>query len=169
MAPFSQRVSTRPEIVAFLSVCIQTCTDGEKGFALAAADVRAPSLKAYFQGKFQERADFVLALQESVDAQGRFAENEGSTGGALHRGLVEARKVVEGSSDELVLQECLRGELAALEAYDAARARTPLDSLPPALRAQYTRQRKSIEGTVEYLRRRLRADAESRARPISRS
>lgn len=162
MPPFSLHMSTRSEIVAILSACIETCTDGGRGFAFAAAEVRAPSLKAYFQGKFEERADFVLALQKSVEES--YSEIEGSAVGALHRGLVEVRKLVERRSDELVLQECLRGELAALKAYDAACARVPFDSLPPALRIQYTSQRKAIEGTVDYLRRRLRADAEAEGR-----
>lgn len=161
MSPFSQRVSTWSEIVAFLGVCIETCTDTERGFSVAATAVRAPSLKAYFRGKVQERADFVLALQESVNEQERSAGNEGSVRGTVHRDLVAARQIFEGPSDESVLEECLRAEVAALKAYDGACSHGPLESLSPGLRAQFARQRKAIQGTVEYLRRRLRDDAAS--------
>lgn len=158
--PFMSQSVVVPEsdvgaIVAVLSACIETCTDGEKGFSLAAADVRDIELKAYLLGKAEERADFVMALQEAVQALGRFPENEGTVKGAVHRGIVAVRKVIEGRSDDLVLQECLRGEIAALHAYDLAIRRTPLDGMPSTVRGLIVHQYTAHERCVADLRHRL--------------
>lgn len=143
------------EIVSVLSTCIETSTDGEKGYALAAADVRDVTLKAYFRGKGEERADFVLAAQEAVKDLGRVPENEGSTKGAVHRGLVGLRKVVEGRSDRLIVEECLRGEIAAATVYDALVRKAPLDGMPATVRALVIHQYRAVQSAIVELRQKL--------------
>lgn len=147
--------ATTRAVVTVLNGCIETCTDGEKGYASAAADVRDVGLKAYFQRKAEERADFVLALQEAVGKLSAVPENEGSVAGALHRGLVGARKALEGRSDHLLLEECLRGELAAHEAYTKAIASACLDAESSTIRALLVHQHDALERSVAELRRRL--------------
>lgn len=146
--------STRAAVTV-LNGCIETCTDGEKGYATAAADVRDVGLKSYFQGKSEERADFVVALQEAISALSAVPENEGSTAGALHRGFVGIRKALEGRSDALVLEECLRGEKAALAAYEKAIAHASLDVASSTLRALLVHQRDAITRSVAELQHRL--------------
>jgi uncharacterized protein (TIGR02284 family) len=147
--------SKRGEIVTALNSCIETCTDGEKGYAIAAADVRDLGLKAYFQGKAEERADFVVALQEAVAALEATPENEGSAAGALHRGLVGVRKAIEGRSDKLLVEECLRGEVAALAKYDAALGHVSENDEPTTLRALLVHQQEILGKSIAELRRRL--------------
>ena len=147
--------STARAAVTVLNGCIETCTDGEKGYATAAADVRDVGLKAYFQGKSEERADFVVALQETISALAAVPENEGSTAGVLHRGFVGLRKALEGRSDALVLEECLRGEKTALAAYEKAIAHASLDVASSTLRALLVHQRDAIHRSVAELQHRL--------------
>lgn len=143
------------EIVSVLSACIETSTDGEKGYALAAADVRDVTLKAYFRGKGEERADFVLAAQDAVKDLGRIPENEGSARGAVHRGLVGLRKVVEGRSDRLIVEECLRGEIAAATVYEALVRKAPLDGMPATVRALVIHQYRAVQKAIVELRQKL--------------
>src|SRR5262249_20849408 len=143
------------EIVRALNHCIEICTDGEKGYAAAAADVRAPALKASFQEKAKQRADFVLELQAVIQQLGGYPENEGTARGTVHRGWIDLRLAVEGREDHLLLEECVRGETAAIEAFKKAIQRTPLDTLPRDLRSLVQRQYSTIQASLEEARQKL--------------
>lgn len=143
------------EIVSVLCTCIETSTDGEKGYGLAAADVRDVTLKAYFRAKEDERADFVLAAQDAVKDLGRVPENEGTAKGAVHRGFVGLRKVVEGRSDRLIVEECLRGEISAATVYETLVRKAPLDAMPATVRALVIHQYRAVQNAIVELRQRL--------------
>ena len=143
------------EVARALNRCIEIFTDGEKGYAAAAADVRAPGLKAAFQEKAAERAAFVQELQAEVQKLGAYPENEGTATGTAHRGWVDLRLALEGRSDRIVVEECVRGEAAALDAFEKALGRTQLDVLPDELRALVHRQYAAILLGLDQARQRL--------------
>lgn len=147
-------------IVRMLNTCIEVCIDGEKGYAIAAANIRDETLKALFHKYGEQREDFVQALQRAVESLNGYAENEGSVKGTLHRGLSGARVALEGPTDEVILGECERGELGALAAYDRAFAKTSFDTMPADVRSLLVDQRAAIKAayddiTREDIRRRL--------------
>lgn len=149
-----------PKIIRTLNACIEACIDGEKGYAIAAANVRDETLKALFHKYAEQREDFVRVLQRAIEKLGGYAENQGSAKGMLHRGLAGARIALEGHTDEVILSECERGELGAVAAYDRAFAKTPIDMLPADVRALLVEQRAAIKAayddiTREDLRRRF--------------
>lgn len=149
-----------PKIIGTLNTCIEACIDGEKGYALAAVNVRDEMLKTLFHKYAQQREEFVRALQGAIGKLGGYAENEGSTKGALHRGFAGARVALEGGTDEVVLCECERGEHDALAVYDRALASPLLDAMPADVRTMLAEQRAAIAAayddiTHEDLRRRL--------------
>jgi uncharacterized protein (TIGR02284 family) len=143
------------DLVYLLNACIETCTDGEKGYAAAAADVRDPALKSLFQQKSLERADFVQALQAAISRLGAFPENEGTATGTAHRGWMDVRLALEGHKDRVIVEEWGRGEEGALKAYHKALSRTPLGTLPPEIRSMIEAQYVTIHAGVEEARRRL--------------
>ena len=151
--------TTRPtetkNILQALNACIETCTDGEKGYATAAADVRAPALKALFQEKSRERAVFVLDLQRAIEKLGGFAENQGTAKGTIHRGLLGVRLAMEGRTDDVVIEECLRGERAAADAYRRAFKTVPIDTLPHDIRKIVQTQLTTLTGNVDAVGRLL--------------
>lgn len=112
------------EIIAVLNRLIEINTDAEKGYATAAADARNPELKDAFADRSRECSYRVIALQDAVQRYNVLPENQGTAKGALHRGWMETRRIVEGPNDGIVLEECARGEAAAVKAYQ---------SVPPAL------------------------------------
>lgn len=132
-------------IIAGLNRCIEACVDGEKGYAIAAANIRDESLKRRLMGYSEQRAEFVIALQKEIEKLGGFAENQGSAKGAIHRGFASARVALEGRTDAVILGECERGELAALAMYDDVLAKLPMDTLPPELRILLVDQRAVIK------------------------
>lgn len=141
-----------------LNACIDASTDSEKGFAVAAADVRDPALKSLFERYASERAEHVRALQAAVERMGVVPVNGGTVRGTLHRGWMETKRVVRGPADRFVLEECERGERQALATYDDAFVECPLDDLPPRVRALLIDQRAHIATAHAELEKRL-ADA----------
>jgi uncharacterized protein (TIGR02284 family) len=140
------------EIVFALNTCIEACTDGEKGYALAAADVRDPELKEICLERAVARAHFVAALQQAVEELGGFPENQGSAMGTAHRGWVSVRKLVEGRSDRMIAEECERAEHLGLNAYQVALRHAPL---PEGLLGMLERQYATILADLNDLHRRF--------------
>jgi uncharacterized protein (TIGR02284 family) len=142
-------------LVHALNMCIETCTDAEKGYAGAAADVRDPELKRLFQLRSSERADLVMALQTSVQKLGAFPENQGTLKGSLHNGWVNVRKAVEGRNDRMITEECERGEVAALERYQEASRHFSIDAMPTDVRVMFLEQAGSIQSALDALKHRF--------------
>ncbi len=142
------------DVVRALNSCIEACTDGERGYAAAAADVRAPELRELFLAKAKQRSDFVVALQKAIAKLGSYSENQGSVAGALHRGWLNARIAVEGRSDAIVLEEWVRGEENALLAYERAFREVPLPTLPDDVQALLREQLNAIRESLTTARAR---------------
>ncbi len=144
--------ATQPEIVYALNACIETCTDGERGYAAASADVRDTELKRLFHDRSRQRTEFAIALQSVITAIGAFPENQGTVKGAAHRAWIEVRRAVD-RGDRMILEECIRGEKSALEAYQRALQRAPLTDMPPDARELVKAQYVAIENSLADLQR----------------
>jgi uncharacterized protein (TIGR02284 family) len=143
----------RPVIKA-LNRLVEACTDAEKGYANAAANVRDPAMKSLFLRRAQQRMDFVVELQRTITTLGAGPENEGTIRGTLHRGATEARLALEGRSDRIVLEECIRGEKNARDVYEKALVATAADA---HLRSLVTHQLGFVNEAISDLERRLEA------------
>lgn len=146
------------KIVRALNQCIQACTDGQKGYAIAAGDARDSELKRYLQRCSDERGEFVLQLQQALWSLGTAPESHGSARGALHRGWLDVRIAVEGRSDAVVMEECALGDGAARFAYERALADT-FEDLPREIRMTLQAQYARIGACRDELERRLRRNA----------
>jgi uncharacterized protein (TIGR02284 family) len=153
---------TLEHLAALLNRCIATGCDAEKGYGAASTDAHAPTLEAMLAGYEGQRAAFVAALQSAVDELGEAHRNEGTRAGALHRGWTELRLVIEGRHhDATILDECIRGETAALHAYDEV-LRWAGD-MPLEIRELLTLQRDAIARALIELKVRLLAVTEGRS------
>ena len=147
--------ATSPNIFHLLETCIEVSTDGEKAYAVAAADARAPELKALFHDYSAQRSEFVRALTAQMQTLGGAPAIHGTASGSALRSLMGMRLVVEGNKDEVLLAECERAERRALAAYDRAFRRTPLDTVPTDVSAILVEQRGAIERAHADVLRRL--------------
>lgn len=146
--------SLTPAAVGAVNHCIEVCIDGEKGYALAAADVRDPSLKSLLHFYAKQRADFVQELQGALGRLGVFAMSEGTGRGLAHRALIEAKRALGGPNDTLLLTACERGDRAALAVYDELFSKIPLETLTPELRSTLVDQRAAIQSAHDDVARR---------------
>ena len=124
------------DTLSTLNQLIETCKDGEYGFQQCAEHVKAPELRQLLARRANDCREAAVALQNEVQRLGGTPETHGSTSGTLHRGWVAVRAKLSGYEDAALLEECERGEDAALARYRAA-LRQPL---PESVRMLIERQ-----------------------------
>jgi len=129
------------DIVETLNDLIETCKDGEKGFRTSAEHVQSTDLRQLFNNRAESCRRGAEELQSLVTQYGGTPDTGGSATGALHRGWVSLKGSVAGHSDEAMLEECERGEDAALERYRNALAR----GLPEPARSVVERQYQGVQ------------------------
>lgn len=139
---------TAHECLEILNNLVETCKDGQKGYRTAAEGVKSPDLKRLLNELSLERARFAGDLQGEVTRLGGDPAKSGSTGGALHRGWLNLKKAVTGSSDHAILEECERGEDSAIQDYRKALSK----ELPSDLRSIVERQYVQIQKDHHHVR-----------------
>ncbi len=116
------------DVIDELNTLIETCKDGEYGFLSCAEHVRSTSLREVFAQRAADCRQACGELQQLVRQHGGTPEDDGSTSGALHRGWVAVKGTLTGYSDVAMLEECERGEDAAVARYrKAAQKDLPAD------------------------------------------
>jgi uncharacterized protein (TIGR02284 family) len=142
-------------VATVLNACIEACIDGQKTYAIAAANVRDPAMKQMLQHHSDQRATFVVQLQNALRRLGVTPENEGTLRGAARQRLMEARHALEPNhNDYTVLRQCIRDQDVALRRYMAA-TRMPMANVPVDVRVLLDEQLGSISLTLDETRRRL--------------
>jgi uncharacterized protein (TIGR02284 family) len=124
------------DAIATLNDLLESCRDGEYGFRECAGHTTAQDIKTLMLRHADECRDAGAELQGLIRQLGGEPDEGGSMSGALHRGWVSVRGTLTGYSDEGMLDECERGEDAALARYRMALKQ----DLPVAIRAVVERQ-----------------------------
>jgi uncharacterized protein (TIGR02284 family) len=124
--------------ISELNELIETCKDGQQGFAHASEETKDSELKTLFTHYAAQRAKFAEELQKEVKALGGTPEKRGSAAGAVHRGWIDVKAAITGKDDHAILEECERGEDVAKEAYEKAADGNQLPgTLLPLIQQQY--------------------------------
>src|SRR4051794_28341517 len=82
-------------VISTLNELIETCKDGEQGFQIAAENIPDKELEALLRSYSRQRGEFAGALQGEVLRLGGDPEKRGSVAGAMHRGWINIRSVVQ--------------------------------------------------------------------------
>ncbi len=138
-------------VLGHLSVILDA---GERGYAVAVANVNNRALKMLFKTYAKQRAEFKAELQEQAGQSGTGFHSLIEFMAMIHRGRINifaAMTIGDRNRERVVLKEVLVGERAALRAY-----RRALDaSLPGTLSDLIRKQYGAIQQTtsqVELLR-----------------
>jgi uncharacterized protein (TIGR02284 family) len=143
-------------VTKVLNNLIETSKNGEKGFASAAEDAKAPELQELFRNRSRDCAAGAAELQAIVAQMGGEPEDSGTVAGAMHRGWTNIKAAVSSRTDLTLLEECERGEDVAKADYDKALKET----LPENVRAIVERQYQGVlhnHDQIRDLRNRYRA------------
>lgn len=138
------------DIVDTLNDLIETSKDGEFGFTACAKHVKSADLRDLFLRRAEECRAAAAELQTLVVEYGGRPDSSGSATGALHRGWVAVRGSLAGYSDHGMLEECERGEDAALARYRTALRK---EELPESVRAVIARQQLGVQQNHDQVKR----------------
>ena len=129
------------DVIDTLNHLVSTCKDGEYGFHSCAEHAKSENLRSVFNARAQECRQAAAELQSLIQQNGGKPDDGGTATGAMHRGWVAVKGTLTGYSDLAMLEECERGEDAALERYRKALE----EPLPPLVRAVVERQYEGVK------------------------
>lgn len=123
----SQDAMDNDDVIGVLNDLLETSRDGEFGFHASAEHAQGPTLKALLERRAAQCRQAAEELTQHIQRLGGSPHKGGTASGALHRGWVAVRGTLAGYSDQAMLEECERGEDAALARYRKA-LKQPLPS-----------------------------------------
>jgi len=128
---------------AVLEDLIETLEDGREGFEKAAErldDSEHRDISVDLRRFSKQRLDFSIELRAVAAKHGVEIDEEGSLGGALHRGWMDLKAALTGDDPAAVLGAAESGEDHAVSEFEDA-----LDQdLPPDVRAIVERQAAAV-------------------------
>jgi len=136
------------DVIDTLNKLIETCKDGEYGFRTSAEHVKSEQLRSVLLERAESCRKGAAELQAEVTRLGGKAESDSSTTGSLHRGWVNLKAMLSGDSDQAALNECERGEDAALKRYREAIKK----DLPSDVAAIVERQYEGVKRNHDQIR-----------------
>ena len=111
-------METSKELIKHLNGLLEKSNDAVRGYQEAAEEVKSSSLKTFLERNANTRRSFVQDLKQEVVSLGGDPEDDTSVKADVHRGWINLKTALTGNDDEAVLEECIRGEEAALKEYD---------------------------------------------------
>ena len=136
------------DVVDVLNDLLESSRDGEYGFNACAEHAKSPQLKSVFARHAQECAAAASELEHEIRRLGGEPASGGTVAGALHRGWVSVKSALSIQDDKAVLEECERGEDAAVARYRKALKYT----LPLEIQALVERQSRGAQRNHDEIR-----------------
>lgn len=136
------------EIVDALNELIETCKNGELGFQACAEQAQSPELRSLLHARSSGCRESAATLQSLVLQYGGRPETDGTTAGSMHRGWTNLRANLTDSTDEILLNECERGEDEALATYRKAASK----NLPPQVAEEVQRQLEGVQSNHDQIK-----------------
>ncbi len=121
--------------------------DAEEGFKKAAERAEGhPSLVSFFKKQSDMRLSFGHELKQAITQYGGTPDKGSSVAAKAHQVWISVKDTLTPDHDgEAILEECIRGEKAALEDYDE---KLKCPDLPADVKALITKQRSSIASSL---------------------
>jgi uncharacterized protein (TIGR02284 family) len=136
------------DAVKALSRLYEIVEAGEKGYAVAATNVRNRALKVLFRSYAQQRVHFKEGILAEIQRLGARSEPGESWLGAIHRGRITifaTMTIGEESREQVVLKEVVLGESYAIRTYE----NTLQKNLPEQTRELIQRQYDEVREIVD--------------------
>jgi uncharacterized protein (TIGR02284 family) len=153
--------ASRDQVIETLNDLLENARDGELGFREAAEHTKTPSLSALFGRRADTCRQAAAELQDQIQSLGGKVDEGGTVSGAAHRVWVHIRGLFGGASDETMLNECERGEDAAVARYRKALKQ----NLPHDIHAMVQRQFEGAQRNhdmIKALRDRAREETKTK-------
>ena len=119
----------QPALVSLLNELLDAVEDAHAGYQVAAQGLKDMKMKRALGQIALERKGFGEELRTEIVRRGTAPRQRGTVAGALHRGWIQLKEL-GGASPATILEECGRGEAAAIRLYKESLAK----DLPPEVR-----------------------------------
>ncbi len=136
------------DTIDVLNDLLATARDGEYGFRACAEEVESPRLKPLFQDRAEQCREAGQELIALIARLGGETADGGTAQGAMHRGWMKVKAAVGADGEKAILEECERGEDAAIASYRKALKRT----LPVDVRAVVEKQAAGAQRNHDQIR-----------------
>ena len=142
---------TNQQTVGTLNDLLTKAYDAEQGYAHAADKVAesSPFLASFFKNQSELRLEIGHELKTLIGKYGGEPDKGASAAAKAHQIWITVKDLVTGSSEEAILEECERGEGAALEEYNEAITK---EGLPEDVRTCLLKQRNRISSALAEVR-----------------
>ena len=133
--------------IACLNKLIEICKDGNKGYKDAADHIDNDELKTILYRFSQQRALFEAELEGEVRNLGGHPESTSTALGGVHRAWIDLKAAFQSKDHENILEECKRGDKAAVQVYEEALKAPIPDFIKEKVKEQFT----LIKGAIMQL------------------
>ena len=137
-----------------LNAILEKTYDAQRGYANAAenaADSEESKLAGWLAQQGARRTEYAAAITGEMKNMNLEPELDGSVKGDAHRSWLTLKLNFTSDEEEAILEECLRGEKAAIEEYnDVLEHRS---ELPPTIVSVLEAQKDEIHATVNKIKR----------------
>lgn len=137
-----------PELKKKLEKIISICRDGYEGYQTAADNLESPELTTLFYRLAQQRKIFIEELKKESKKLSMDLEESGSFKGFFHRTWINIRDFFSSSENKAIISEAIRGENAALDAYNEVLNNSVL---PEFLKRKLQEQHQLVEAAIANL------------------
>lgn len=136
------------EMTSALNDLLTRSYDAMKGYQEAASEVNHIQLREWMLNNAKTRKTFITEIENQIKNFGGSPDRGTSFLSALHRFWMEYKSNIT-DGDEVVLEECIRGEERAIEDYNKVLNEVTFDTNANSI---LTRQRNDIQESLNSLR-----------------
>jgi len=147
-SPTNSTYVSNDKVIEVLNDLLETSRDGEYGFRACADEVDSQQLKTVFRERASNCAAAGNELMQAIRDFGAKADEGGTVAGAMHRGWVHVKGSLGADSALSMLEECERGEDAAVARYRKALK----EDLPPQVRELVQRQAEGAQRNHDQIK-----------------
>jgi len=104
-------------VVSSLQDLLERTYDAEAGYKKAVENAKSKHLIEFLKRRSAQRSQFANEIDFQLRKLNETPVESGSTKAALHRAWMDVKAFTRSTTDQAVLEECLRGEKASLETY----------------------------------------------------
>jgi uncharacterized protein (TIGR02284 family) len=102
----------------YLQSILEKTYDAQRGYANASEVTDHVDLKRWFAQQGARRTQYAASIAGEMKRMQETPEFDGSFSGDVHRSWMNLKAALSSNKDEIILEECLRGEKDALKEYD---------------------------------------------------
>ena len=135
----------------YLQSILEKTYDAQRGYSNAAEATDHVQLKRWFASQGAKRTKYAASIAGEMKGMNEHPEFDGSFTGDMHRGWMNIKAALSSNKDETILEECLRGEKAAIDEYDQVLEHR--DELPQTIVSILESQKQEIKATVSKIKR----------------